>query len=91
LILYVSYIFSHIFLVLSSWLLEEEITSELHFWLSPPFTHFSPEKLLVQLVSLEEGVGLVGLGSFSLGICQPVEKMSYDQLPPTSQGPLKGL
>lgn len=37
-------------------------------------------------MSLEEGEGLVCLGSFSLGICQHVEKMSYDQLLPSSKG-----
>ena len=37
-------------------------------------------------MSLEEGAGLVCLGSFSLGICQHVETMSYDQLLPSSKG-----
>ena len=37
-------------------------------------------------MSLEEGAGLVCLGSFSLGICQHVERMSYDQLLPSSKG-----
>lgn len=34
----------------------------------------------------EKGVGLVGLGSMSLGICQPVERISGDQLPSCCQG-----
>lgn len=37
-------------------------------------------------MTLEEGAGLVCLGSFSLGICQHVEKMSYDQLLRSSKG-----
>lgn len=34
---------------------------------------------------------LVCLGSFSLGICQPMEKMSYDQLLPSIKGLFVGL